>query len=116
MTNQVNCPVATSTVVLLPGEKVIPVKRKDWFERIATLIMPLPEPVLRVSSLMIVASSIVGLSLPAPLIVVAPCSVIPFVISKREVQLNVPAGTVIVSPSCAALCKACTFAADPSES
>jgi hypothetical protein len=48
-----------------------------------------------------------------PTIVVAPCSVIPFVIFRREVQLNVPAGSVIVSPFFAALCKACTFAREP---
>jgi len=30
-------------------------------------------------------------------------------------QVNVPAGTVIVSPFAATLCKLCTLAADPSE-
>jgi hypothetical protein len=39
----------------------------------------------------------------------------PLVISKGEVQLNVPAGNVIVSPSRAELCNARTFASDPSE-
>lgn len=63
---------------------------------------------------MIVASVTVGL-LEGPTIVVAPCSVIPFVIFRREVQLNLPAGSVIVSPFNAALCKACTFATDPLE-
>ena len=41
----------------------------------------------------------VGLAVPAPVIVVCPLSVMPFVMSRREVQLNVPAGSVIVSPS-----------------
>ena len=41
----------------------------------------------------------VGLAVPAPVIVVCPLSVMPFVMSTREVQLNVPAGSVIVSPS-----------------
>ena len=63
---------------------------------------------------MIVASVTVGL-LAGPVMVVAPCSVIPFVIVRGKVQLNVPAGSVIVSPFDAALCKYCTLATDPSE-
>ena len=52
----------------------------------------------------------VGLAVPAPVIVVCPLSVMPFVMSTREVQLNVPAGSVIISPSNATLRKDCTFA------
>ena len=45
----------------------------------------------------------------------APCSLIAFQIVTGVDQVNVPAGSVIVSPFNAALCKDCTFAADPSE-
>ena len=76
--------------------------------------MPALLPLLGVLSRIIVASATDGL-LAGPVIVVAPCNVIPFVIVKTEVQLNVPAGSVIVSPSCAALSKACTLASDPLE-
>src|SRR6266480_5955156 len=77
--------------VLLPRAKVTPVKRNDWLGFSVTAIIPTPEPVLGVSSRMIVPSLIVGL--PAgPEIVVAPCIVIPLVIFSRAVQLNVPAG------------------------
>jgi hypothetical protein len=102
--------------VLLPDAKVNPVNRNDWLECISALIMPntLP-PRLGVSSLMIVPSVIVGLAVPASVIVVAPCNVIDFVIFRREVHVNVPAGSVIVSPSWAALCKACTLATEPSD-
>ena len=65
---------------------------------------------------MIVASVIVGLLVPAPAIVVWPLSVIPFVISKREVQLNVPAGSVTISPSAADRMHPSTLPSDPSES
>ena len=81
------------------------------------LILIIPPVVwfLAVLSLIIVASVILGKPVPAPVIVVAPCSVIPFVIFRCEVQLNVPAGSLIVSPFNAALCKDCTSATDPSE-
>jgi hypothetical protein len=46
---------------------------------------------------------------PAPWILIA------FEIVTGVDQVNVPAGSVIVSPFTAALCKAFTFAADPSE-
>src|SRR5438132_8969673 len=49
---------------------------------------------------MIVLSVTTGL-LKFPLMVVAPCNVMPFVITRVEVQLAVPAGTVTVSPSLA---------------
>ena len=52
-------------------------------------------------SRIIVASAIDGLLVPAPEIVVCPCNVIPFVITKHEDQLNIPAGSMIVSPSTA---------------
>jgi hypothetical protein len=39
----------------------------------------------------------------------------PFVMVTVVAQKNVPAGSVIVSPSCAELCKACTVDADPLE-
>ena len=45
----------------------------------------------------------------------APCSLIAFQIVTGVDQVNVPAGSVMVSPFNAALCKASTFAADPSE-
>jgi hypothetical protein len=46
----------------------------------------------------------------------APCNLMAFEIVTGVDHLNVPAGIVIVSPFVnAALCKACTFAADPSE-
>jgi len=85
--------------VLVPGTKVIPVKRNDfpggiWAKRIPIV------PLRGVLSRMIVPSLIVGL-LAGPEIVVAPCIVIPLVIISRAVQLNVPAGTMIVSPSTA---------------
>ena len=44
-----------------------------------------------------------------------PCSLIAFEIVTGADHVNIPAGSVMVSPSDAALCKACTFAADPSE-
>jgi len=100
--------------VLVPCLKVSPVSQKDWVGFTVADIMPAPVPLLGVLSSMIVASVTPGL-LDGPAIVVAPCSVIPFVIFRREVQLNVPAGSVIVSPSNAAFCKACTFAAEPLE-
>src|SRR5205814_10051123 len=52
------------------------------------------------SSRMIVLSVTTGL-LKLPLMLVAPCNVMPFVILRVEVQLAVPAGTVTVSPSLA---------------
>ena len=45
----------------------------------------------------------------------APCSLIAFEMVTGVDQVNVPGGSVIVSPSNAVLCKACTFAAEPSE-
>jgi len=107
-------PLLLAYVVLLPGEKVIPLKRNDWLGPIVTLIMPASGPLLGVSSLIIVASVIVGL-LVVPVIVVVPCSVIPFVISKLRDQLNVPAGNVIVSPSRAEFSRVRTLATDPLE-
>jgi len=97
---------------LAPGAKVIPVSRNTRFPLIVTLRIVL---FLDTSSLTMVASFTVGFGPPAPVTVVAPCSVIAFVIPGLEVQLNVPAGSVIVSPSCAAFCKACRLAAEPSE-
>src|SRR5438132_10895869 len=65
---------------------------------------------------MTVASLIDGSLVPAPAIVVCPCSVIPLVMFTTVGQLNVPAGSVMVSPSCAKLsCKYCTLAAVPSD-
>src|SRR5438046_9101357 len=107
-------PLLLAYFVLLPGEKVIPLKRNNWLGPIVTLIMPAPGPLLGVSSLIIVASVTLGLQ-EGPTIAVAPWSVIPFLISKCEVHLNVPAGSVIVSPSRAALCKARRLPSDPSE-
>jgi hypothetical protein len=49
---------------------------------------------------MIVLSVTSGL-LKLPLMLVAPCNVMLFVILRVEVQLAVPAGTVTVSPSLA---------------
>ena len=45
----------------------------------------------------------------------APCSLIAFEIVTGVDHVNVPAGSVMMSPFNAALCKAFTFAADPSE-
>src|SRR4029453_7138718 len=56
-----------------------------------------------VSSLMIVKLFMTGLAVPAPEMVVCPCRVMPFVMFTAEVHVNVPAGSVIVSPSCARL-------------
>ena len=92
-----NVTAALGENAVIPGANVSPVKRNDWFERIVALIMPVPVPVLGVLSRMIVPSLIVGL-LAGPEIAVAPCIVIPLVIFSRAVQLNVPAGTMIVSP------------------
>ena len=100
---------------MVPGEKVIPLKRNDWLGLRPTLIMKAPEPLLGVSSLMIVRSLVIGVAVPAPVIVVCPLSVIPLVIETPVNHVNVPAGIVMVSPSRAALCKACTLAADPLE-
>jgi hypothetical protein len=50
------------------------------------------------SSRITVLSVTTGL-LNLPVMLVAPCNVMPFVISRPEVQLAVPAGTVTVSPS-----------------
>ena len=49
-------------------------------------------------------------------VVVCPVSVTLFVIVTVCAQKNVPVGSVIVSPSRAELCKACTFDADPLDS
>jgi hypothetical protein len=45
----------------------------------------------------------------------APCSLIALKILTGCDHVKVPEGNVIVSPSNALLCKACTLAADPSE-
>jgi hypothetical protein len=45
----------------------------------------------------------------------APCSLIAFEIVTGVDHVNVPAGSVMVSPFNAASCKAFTFDADPSE-
>jgi len=45
----------------------------------------------------------------------APCSLIAFEIATGVDHVNVPAGSVMVSPFNAALCKAFTFDGDPSE-
>jgi hypothetical protein len=45
----------------------------------------------------------------------APCSLIAFEIVTGVDHVNVPAGSVMVSPFDAALCKAFTFDDDPSE-
>src|SRR5580692_7570703 len=100
--------------VLPPYLKVIPVSRKDWLAFSSADIMPAPGPLLGVSSRIIVASVTVGLQ-DVPTTFVAPWSVIPFVIFRTEGQLNVPAGSVIVSPSRAALTKACRLASEPFE-
>jgi hypothetical protein len=55
-------------------------------------------------------------SLTIVLAMPSPCSVIALEIVTDVVQVNVPAGRVMVSPFEAAFCKACTLAADPSES
>src|SRR6266852_741007 len=55
--------------------------------------------VIGTSSKMIVASATVGDVVPAPVVIVAPCKVTPFVMVSVEVQLAVPAGTITVSPS-----------------
>ena len=94
---------------------VTPVNRNDCVDVIVALATPDCAVFLGELSWMIVASMIVGLLVPAPVIVVWPCNVIPFVMFTREVQLNVPIGSVIVSPSDAISCNASTFAADPSE-
>jgi len=51
-----------------------------------------------------------------PVIVVWPLTVIPLVRLTPVIQMNVPAGNVIVSPSCAFVSWiACTFASEPSD-
>jgi hypothetical protein len=51
-----------------------------------------------------------------PVIVVLPLTVIPLVRLTPVIQMNVPAGNVIVSPSCAFVSWiACTFASEPSD-
>ena len=45
----------------------------------------------------------------------APCNLIALEMLTGSDHVKVPGGNVIVSPSNALLCKACTLAADPSE-
>src|SRR6266700_7277245 len=103
-------------MVDVPCVMVTPVNRKDCVGVIVALITPDVDVFRGELSWMMVPSEMMGLLVPAPLIVVWPCNVIPFVMFVRRVQLNVPIGSVIVSHSDAISCNAATFAADPSES
>src|SRR6266496_1185157 len=92
-------PGAAAVGVLPPSRNSIPVilvSREATSEQAISLT-------LWALSLMMVA--------PIP----APCSVIALLIVKVVDQVNVPAGSVIVSPFSTAFCRPCTLATEPSD-
>ena len=88
-------------VVMSERRKVIPVIRHPWPAVGITLSI---YPRLAISSTMTVASFIVGLAVPAPVIVVWPFTVMLFLLTNTPVvHENSQAGITTVSPSAAPL-------------
>src|SRR5437870_1041490 len=76
-------------------------------------------PVILVSreatSKQLISLTLLALSLMMVAPIPAPCSVIALLIVKVVDHVNVPAGSVIVSPFNTAFCRPCTLATEPSE-